>query len=633
MWHLGPFGHASLAQEAEVIGVDQVIDGDALRSKGIMRLGDILRHVGAARILTVDGYSHRISLNGLGSFHEPEPTVYVDGHPVDLSLFGGADLNLLGIPIEAVDRVEIVAKPALIYGSFAGRGAIHIHTHPEVEGLRAEAAVAARNEVGDPGPWAEVDDEPNTDTQGPDFRLLVEAGGPTAGARFQGVRQRHYLTKPALMDRLRGLQDSGSAPMMEMTAPGITGSVGNASVGGNLIALGVTGRYYPFLPYASREVSANYRAANVSAVARHEILGGVALRHRLTASAVRADQPDDSEVPFGWERESITFNTAFGRSLTRRVVVLGATARFDRARSSGEADRFIGSLYAAIAGRISEAVQYQGGGVLSSDWSSSALKAYGGVTIQPNDRHRGDVYLTIAEELPHEQNFTDAWSRRGIGLPEWPTQTRRPDDNVSIRATGDAEWSYTPNSRHSVAGGIGLRVSADTYAYRRVIQPVGDTYRTASLAYDYAEGTNATVWMEYAARLFPGRQRIFVHHGSTLTGDELFREIRRAVPDSRIGLSVSLPIAPDFEVEAVATHQSSARWPEFEGVGGLTDDAEAATLVDLAVYKRLFAGHVHVRLVLANLLRDEVRYHPMGDTFDLTGRIDVRVDFGTRRRR
>ncbi len=619
------------AQDRTPLGVDQVIDGEELRRKGIMRLGDLLRFIHGGRRITIDGFSGRLSLNGLGSFHEPGPSIYIDGHPIDVGFLGTPSLNLLGVPVEAIDRVEIVAKPAIIYGTFAGRGAIHIHTRPEVEGLRAEVATAVESEVGDPGPFAYLDEAPNMDTQGPDVRAIVEAGGAAASARLGGTYSRHYLTKPPVLERRLVLQRLSDAPVIEMAAPFVSGAWSGAAISANVIGLGAIGKHYPFLPYAAREISANYRAANASAVVSHEITEKMALRHRITASAIRAEHPVDSGVPFLWEHESLTLNTALGRSLERRVVVLGATGRLDRARSAQESDQFTGSLYAAIAGPMSPTVQYQGGGMLSSDWEQSVLKAYGGVTIQPSSAHRGDIYLSISEELPNEQNVVDMWSRRGVGVPHLPTPETRPEANVAMRATGDVEWSWTPNVQHALSAGMGLRVAAGTHTYRRDIQPVGAGYHTADIAFGYAEGTNGTLWIEYAARLLPGRQRLFVHHEETLGGDGVFHEMWEAVPNSRFGLSVYTAVAPDFEVEAVLTRQSGARWTEFAGVQGISSEVASSTMLDLAIYKRLFAGHVHLRLALRNLLRDDVRLHPMGDAFDLAAKVDLRVEFGTRR--
>lgn len=628
---LAAHAQAGSAQDFDAIGVDQVIDGDELRRKGITRLGEVLRYVQAARTTTVDGFEHRFSLHGLGSFHEPGPAIYVDGHPVELGVLGTETLNLLGIPVEAIERLEIVSKPALISGTFAGRGAVHIHTKAEVEGLRAEAAVGIESEVGDPGPFAYLDEQPNVDTHGPDLRALVEAGGSTAGVRAAGLYQRHYLTKPPVLLRRIILQDFVEAPVIEIAAPAVTASWGTEQAGLNLIGLGAAGTVYPFFPHAAREVSATYRAANVSALLQQSVSRTVALRHRISAGLQRAEQPSDSSVPFEWEHESFSLNSALGRSLPHRVVVLGATGRLDRARTANASDRFTGSLYAAIAGQMSENVQYQGGGMLMSDWESSALKAYAGITLQPDGENRGDVYVTIAEELPHEQNVVDAWTRRDLEVPHVPSQVSRPPDAVAMRATGDAEWTWSPNRRHSLAGGVGLRISADTYTYRRTIQPMGAGYRAIALSYGYAEGTTGIFWMEYSTRLLPGRQRLFFHHQSTVEGDDLYYEVWRAVPDTRFGASIYAAIAPDFEVEAVLTRLSNATWSEFALLEGVSQDVEGATIFDLSVYKRLFAGRVHARMALRNMLRDELRFHPLGDAFDLAARFDLRVEFGTRR--
>lgn len=618
---------ASRASSQDVIGVDQVVEGDELRRLGITQLGEILRYVHGGRTTTIDGFSRRLSLNGLGSYHEAGPDVYVDGHPVELTFFGFDPLNLVGVPIEAIDRVEIVTKPALIYGTFAGRGAIHIHTRDEVEGVRADAALSVDSEVGDPGPFAYLDEVENTDTQGPNARALLEAGSETAGARVGGIFHRHYLTKPAILPRMLDLQHFSDAPIMEVVAPSASAAWGGSSFGANVLGLGLIGNLYTYLPHASKEISADYRAANVSGVLRHEITPRSAFRHRLSVSALRAHHPSASSVPFSWEEEGFTVNSAFGRSLDSRVVALGVTAGFERARGQTEANRKTSALYAAIAGRMSETVEYQGGGMIATDWTYSALKAYGGITVRPSPEHRGDLYLSIAEDLPHEQSGVDGWVQWGAEVPLLPMEVDREEVNVAIRASGDAEWSWTPNTTHAVAGGVGIRVAGDSYAFDRTIVPDGNGYRAAALSYSYVTGSNGVAWMEYVTRLLPGTQRLFWHVEATLGGDELYRQIWRAVPDARFGVFAYVPLAPDFQFEASLVRQTGSTWEEFEPVVGEAAEVSGSTLLDAAFYKRLLAGRVHVRLAFRNFLREEVRFHPIGDVFDLSARLDVRVEF------
>ena len=618
------------AQKTERYGAEQVIDGDELRRKGITRLAEALRYVQAARGATVDGFGHRFQLNGLSSFHEPGPAVYVDGHLVELGLLDTGSLHLIGIPVEAIDRIEIVAKPALIFGTFAGRGAIHIHTRPVVDGARVEAGITSTSEVGDPGPFAYVDDVPNVDTQGPDFRSVAEAGGERAGFRVAGAFQRHYLTQPPVLQRVVRLDPMHSPPRNEMISPVVTASWDGSSFGARIVGLAAAGRLYPYLPHASAEVATRYRAANVSALLQHNITRRTSLRHQISVVGLYAENPAGGSIPLQWDRRSLTLNSAIGRTLTRRVVVLGGTARFDRLPVD-EVGRFTGALYAAIAGRMSETVEYQGGGMLTTDLDHSALKAYAGITVQPDRFHRGDFYVTIIEDLPHEQNIVDDWARRGAGIPEFPDQVSGPDDAIVVRATGDAEWTWTPNRRHAVAAGVGVRVAADTYIYDRSISLGDRRPLVTELTYRYAQGTLAIAWMEYASRMLPGRQRLFAHVQGVVSGDEPFHDVWRAVPSRKFGLSIYGPFAPDFELEASIVRQSGASWLEYASLDGAVPDLRSATMMDLSVYKRLLAGRLHLRLTLANLLRDTARYHPLGDDFDMSIRFDLLVEFGTPR--
>lgn len=624
---------AARGQSAETAGINQVLEGDELNSLGLTRLGDVVRYIYGGRTLTIDGFSHRLSLNGLGSFHEPGPALYVDGHPVDLSLFGTEQLNLLGVPIEAIDRIEISTAPELVAGSFAGRGVIHIRTRPAVEGVRGEAAVSALNEVGDPGPFGHLEGSaaPNIDTQGPNARGSVEAADADRAVRAAAVYNRHYLTKPVILARLDGLHRSSDAPVIEVASPAVSAAWERSGAAASILGLGVTSRLYPYLPYASREVALNYRAGMASAAVRHRIGSAGFLRHRVSVSIKRAHEPGVSTLPFEWQQEKVGVNTAWGRTIRDIVVVLGATGHYNRARSGNAADWYSGGLYAAIGGELTARSQYRGGGMIAADGNAVAVRSYVGVSVFPAPGHRGDFYVTLVDDLPEEQDPVDPWIRAGVRPALTPDDVETPGEDVSTRATGDAEWRWAPDSRQELAGGLGVRVSADTYLFSREIEPVHDAYRTSALTYAYAAGTVGLAWLEYSSRLLHGRQRLFWNHQMTLGGDRAFRTAWRAVPRTSFGMSLYLPVTPDFQVHTYVSRQSGSSWHEFNEVGGVDSDVAGSTLVDLGIYKRLGAGRVHLRLALINLFRDDLRSHPLGDTFDLTAHVDLRVEFGKRR--
>jgi hypothetical protein len=625
----GMIAPAARAQMGTVTEVDQVIDGDELMALGIGRLADVLSYVRRGRFTTIDGFSYRASLNGLSNFQDLPPDVFVDGHHVESAAVGTDVLNLVGIPIDAVESVEISMRPLLLSGVLAERGAIHIRTRRAENRLTFKAGVSAANEVGDPGPYRS-EGLSNIDTQGPDAEVSAGVGTGGLDILSAAVYRRHYLTKPGLLPRLHGLYPSSTAPMAEVLAPSLRFHVEGSRVDASIFGTGVRSRIYPYLPHAAREVALNYDAADISTMASFRIGARSILRSRLAASLQSARQPNGSSLPFAWERTRFLANLALGRALETLDVVLGGTAGVESVSMRSQGNYGWGEFYTAIAGQMAQRARYQAMGKIDVDAGAVAVKMYLALVLQPSSKHRFELSGSLIEALPHHQNPIEYWTRRDVEPDLFPETVSRRTKNVSLRAAGDLEWRWEPDHVRTIAAGIGVRHFARANLFRREISVVDSSFRTTSLSYFDVNGTSGTAWFEIEPRILPGHQRLYASWDVPVYGDELYMETWDAVPDAHVGLSMNFPLAPDFQFHGHLAHQTGSTWHEFAGVPGAQAKVPGGTRFELALYKRLGAGRLHLRLALSNLLRDDLKYHPVGDTFDLAARIDMRLRLGAK---
>src|SRR5687768_3938182 len=110
-------GSALSAQEtADSTADGRSVTGETLRRAGATRLGDVLRLAGMWDVATVDGFTWQASPLGGGPFAPAGWRVMVDGRRMELDLFGTTSLDRLGIPLDLIERVELVELPRLAAG-------------------------------------------------------------------------------------------------------------------------------------------------------------------------------------------------------------------------------------------------------------------------------------------------------------------------------------------------------------------------------------------------------------------------------------------------------------------------------------------------------------------------------------
>jgi iron complex outermembrane receptor protein len=132
---LAPVQVTATRSPASVLGVPasvSVVDAQELEQRAPVRLGDAIADVpgvyvrGAALGVTYPGSGQAVlSLRGIP--RTPRTLVMIDGQPVNNALTGG--INVAGIPMGSVERVEVVRGPySALYGGAAMGGVVNFIT-------------------------------------------------------------------------------------------------------------------------------------------------------------------------------------------------------------------------------------------------------------------------------------------------------------------------------------------------------------------------------------------------------------------------------------------------------------------------------------------------------------------------
>jgi len=111
-----------------------VIESEDIRRSGATNIPDLLRMVPGLDVAQITANSWAISARGLNERFSNELLVLVDGRNVYTPTFGGVDWDTLDLPLEDIERIEVIRGPGgTIWGVNAVNGVVNIITRKASE--------------------------------------------------------------------------------------------------------------------------------------------------------------------------------------------------------------------------------------------------------------------------------------------------------------------------------------------------------------------------------------------------------------------------------------------------------------------------------------------------------------------
>src|ERR1700735_4114405 len=119
-----------------------VISQEDIRRSGATKIPDLLRMVPGLDVAQINANTWAVSARGFNLQFANKLLVLIDGRAVYTPLFGGVNWDTLDVPLEDIDRIEVIRGPGgAVWGANAVNGVINIITK-KAAGTRGALVVA-----------------------------------------------------------------------------------------------------------------------------------------------------------------------------------------------------------------------------------------------------------------------------------------------------------------------------------------------------------------------------------------------------------------------------------------------------------------------------------------------------------
>lgn len=589
---------------------------------------DLLHH-GVSRLSDVFAFSSRWHAPSIDAYHlqsaGPAPVnerwdVYVDGIPVSTRLLGRNQLNALPVTVFDVACIELVSGPDLRGMSFSPSGSIHIRTDTPDFGHSYEGAIAAGNEINDPGPFRYThSDAPNVDRIGPIGTAGISFNTGALTGRVAGRLDEFHVTDDILLPRQKHLYHVDPKPRINVASFGVTSSAGPTDRRHRLL-VGVTETEdLAFFTPVGHEIPTRHRLDVVGGFGRMPFPAGSI---RYAASYTRGDlgyRPNRQGVRLDWREDRITAEAEANLNGVRLGGGLRATEVHTQQPLSDP--RILTTRLSAGASLSITPAWNQD---LIVEWKQRGDRpiatGYASTDVRIAQKHRLTLTGSYGHVMPDDQELW-MWIDRGYALPGVDSVDTAPLLSKSFPRllTVDASWTAAAAPGLKVSVWSFYRLAENDYFPTFEIAYVPDThgFDVQTALHREAAGSTAGggVTVDLARGLFSSRFTYVFE--SVAAGDSLYRDLRMRIPTQRITVSATYTPVDRFSLSTLVRYTAATRWPDYEAASRQSGDAYLSALpeyflVDVSASKRMWRDALVLSLALRNILDQPVRSHPAG---------------------
>ncbi len=617
------------------LGGRDVFHRDELLDLGVYRPADIFELMPSWSSWSIDGFTHRASASGKSNYTQERWALFVDGRRVERSLLGVIDLNMLPVSIQMIDSVEVFNVPTTISGQYVGDGAIHIHTHREVDGFDAGVNVYTGNEINDPGPFLYKDRSlSNIDRVGPDYGGFLQGGGGGFYATVTANYREHHATDSHISHRTRVLHDNNNhSPRKLLYTPSLRVGFNSESSQTDITVSRSTMQDIAFVPSYGAEIPMRQTIHSVSYNGSYSIGDAAKLMASVVATEDFAHGRDNflawdpniksdilrARAALGFTANNVLWSVGAGLDLFRvrpgnytlisdqyRVYKAYATADLPRPDGTDQVTAEVGHVAGAILPKVALSIRRTHINASASFSRNSVYESHSLLYWM----HMG--YDAFSSLSANPSNFDDIKANT-VATADLSINLLN-DESVKLSAFGG--FRYSQNDWATIQDFTFIPGPNRFQGDIRIVPDLGGSHVDIGLRGEHnGEGG--------FGHFVQGAVRTVTH------GGDIFREIMREMPRYNLSYRVRYTALPGFTMAGMFNLHSATEWRSFystsrEGTpfyGGPVVPTQMK--LSLSARKTILDGRVYTSFKIDNVLNRSLQDWPAGEVRDMTFHIAV----------
>ncbi|MBS4033009.1 MAG: hypothetical protein KGZ85_00975 [Ignavibacterium sp.] len=604
----------------------QTSDGIILKASdlefiSLTKLSDIYSILPQLDLYTTDGYRHSSLYGSLFSNAPQNVIVLINGVKTNFGVWEKANLSQFPVHPNSIDSIVIKYFPTIYLGEYSSGILIDIITNKPPEDLSLILTYATGNETGDPGPYRYTEYfSDNVDQFGPNTIVTSSYGSERFNVTFNFIDQVSPATDPAILKRA----DDFMFQNYQVRYSGF--SINASAMSGfgkhNLFAAytktgqAVVGFEYGadlfFMDAVSTEIPYENKSILFSSGNEIQIDNNEKLNVDLNLSYTNTEQSKYSQ-DLSFNSEDLWFNSKISYKYSAEIFGYNIGSSFSYQNfqprfSNSDISKNIPSFFASLNFHTLKNLQHSMNLIYRVDNNSSGL------------------FFDIANKFRiNETNCFSLSIKAGNLFNNIGYSTYQDELNAFITSLMLAyNYKYTQNTSFDIGFNLISRSNL-TYVLQDFIY--NETRRNIKNIQPQIFGSLKGIEGEYYLSIYNRllnnlEQRFSYRYKSSLSGDEIFKQIVARIPQHKIFYSIYYSPFSDLTGSLTLSYSSLQKWIEYRNIdtedGLYVSELKDNLLINLSLTKKFWDGKIKISGMINNLFNNRIQYHPVGSTFDLT---------------
>lgn len=617
---------------------------DTLDNPARLRPNDILKNDIRWNTASTDLFTYWLDA-GLYGFYGSQPTIMLNGMPVDINYFGWQNLNMLPVNVEEVTQTTSRFTPQVYQNHLSNAGLIDLATVTPDSGLSFRSSFYIGNESGDPGPYIfdSLKTTPNIDRWGPDGSLSLSyhkdnwyAKGAFSFRNHQQTdlisNQRIHITASVLGTN----QDYVNYKIQTTTKSGLLQTGYNGS---NLKlkarALYGKGRDYLFLQPFGREIPVENAYKQFAVQGDYNLGRWLFINRYMFHNKTMGKRYDLHTYIFDWDQTSHTVSTSAKYIGTALSIMPGIIYERLKTKAPGVTEPYndLVTFYLESQVNLGSFTQLKLYGNADYDEKELAHTFKAGLPVQISENWKMSPEFFYSETLPLRQNSFPYWLTRGynfgeeLGIPSVTPFKSFKNELSGAKLTnrfflsGHTTILFEQQYLRHHALNIPWQIVEEYEFLDTLPGPFTATKEEGSRFSLLAQITNKI------SHLVDQRFSILLQR--TVSGTERYKSYWKQIPATKVSYDLDIQPVNDLMLSLNATYRSSTHWEEYADLEGASYKLPSGipirpysgtfhtatpsfTNITIGLQKRFWDGRLNTQFSIQNLLNQEVRMHTMG---------------------